>query len=87
VIDITALRAGAVSVSVRGLGRFPLKLLAWICAFGKVVRQHDGYIYVHNAITDQRGCRWDSSACGRDDYNFMRSGDVSYGPLGRRVFD
>jgi hypothetical protein len=65
-----------------------VKLLAWICApfAWKVVRQHDGYTYFENAITVQRSCRWDSSR-GRIDYNFMRSGDVSYGPFGRQVFD
>jgi hypothetical protein len=66
-----------------------MKLLAWICALcaWKVVRQHDGYAYFENAITGQRRCRWDGSTWGRIDCNFMRSGDVSYGPFGRQIFD
>jgi hypothetical protein len=66
-----------------------MKLLAWIWAplAWKVVRQHDGYFYFHNAIAGRRLCRWNGSAWGRVDYNFMRSGDVSYGPFGRQVFD
>ena len=31
--------------------------------------------------------RWDGNGWGRVDYSFMRSGDVSYGPFGRQVFD
>jgi hypothetical protein len=49
------------------------------------VLQHDGYIYFENAVTGQRRCRWDGNAWGRVEYNFMRSGDVSYGPFGREV--
>ena len=66
-----------------------MKLLAWICApfAWKVVRQHDGCTYFENAITGQRSCRGDGSTWGRIDCDFMRSGDVSYGPFGRHVFD
>jgi hypothetical protein len=67
-----------------------VKLIAWICApfaWKVVPHQHDGYTYFGNAITGQRSCRWDGSTWGRTDYNFMRSGDVSYGPFGRQVFD
>ncbi len=66
-----------------------MKLLAWISApFAcRVVRQHDGYTYFENAVTCQRRDRWDGSAWGHVDYNFMRLGDVSYGPFGRQVFD
>jgi hypothetical protein len=73
----------------QGLGRIQVKLLAWISALfaWKVVRQYDGYTYFQNAITGQHSCRWDRSTWGRIDYNFMRRGDVSYGPFGRRVFD
>jgi hypothetical protein len=53
----------------------------------KVVRQHDGDTYFENAITGRRSCCWDGNGWGRVDYNFMRSGDVSYGPFGREVFD
>ena len=72
-----------------GLGRIPVKLLAWICApfAWKVVRQHNGYSYFENAVTGRRRCRWDGSGWGHVDYSFMRSGDVSYGPFGRQVFD
>jgi hypothetical protein len=65
-----------------------MKLLAWIrVPFAwKVVRQHDGYTYSENAITGQRSCQWDGNAWGRVDHNFMRSGDVSYGPLARQVY-
>jgi hypothetical protein len=72
-----------------GLGRIPVKLLAWICApfAWKVVRQHNGYSYFENAVTGRRRCRWDGNGWGRVDYSFMRSGDVSYGPFGRQVFD
>ena len=52
-------------------------LLAW-----NVVRQHGGYTYFENAVTGQRRCHWDGSAWGH-----LRSGDVSYGPFGRQVFD
>jgi hypothetical protein len=64
-----------------------MKLLARIGAplAWKVVRQHDGYTYFENSITDQRSCRWDGSAWGHVDYNFMRSGDISYEPFGRRT--
>ncbi len=66
-----------------------MKLLAWIRALfaWKVLRQHDSYTYFENAVTGQRSCQWDGNAWGRVDYNFMRSGDVSYGPFGREVFD
>ena len=66
-----------------------MKLLAWICApfAWKVVRQHNGYSYFENAVTGRRRCRWDGDGWGRVDYSFMRSGDVSYGPFGRQVFD
>ena len=66
-----------------------MKLFAWIRSpfAWKVVRQHDGYTYFENAITGQRTCRWDGNGWGRVDYKFMRSGDVSYGPFGRQVFD
>jgi hypothetical protein len=62
-----------------------MKLLARIGApfAWKVVRQHDGYTYFENAVTG----RWDGNGWGHVDYNFMRSGDVSYGPFGRQVFD
>lgn len=71
------------------VGRIPVKLLAWICALfaWKVVRQHDGHTYFENAVTGQRRCHWNGSAWGHIDYNFMRSGDVSYGPFGREVFN
>ncbi len=64
-----------------------MKLLAWIRApfAWKVLRQHDSYTYFENAVTGQRSCHWDGNAWGRVDYNFMRSGDVSYGPFGREV--
>jgi hypothetical protein len=66
-----------------------VKLLAWIGApfAWKVVRQHNGYSYFENAVTGRRRCRWDGNGWGRVDYSFMRSGDVSYGPFGRQVFD
>ena len=84
-------RTVGVSFSGRqgGLGRIPVKLLAWICASfaWKVVRQHDSYIYFQNAIMGQRSCRWDDSAWGRVDYKFMRSDDVSYGPSAVRPID
>jgi hypothetical protein len=66
-----------------------VKLLTWSRASfaWKVVRQHDGYTYFENAVTGQRNCRWDGSAWGHIDYEFMCSGDVSYGPFGRQVFD
>jgi hypothetical protein len=66
-----------------------VKLLAWICApfAWKVVRQHDGYSYSENALTGQRSCHWTGTIWGHIDYKFMRSGDVSYGPFGRQVFD
>jgi len=72
--------------SVRaGLGRNPVKLLAWICApfAWKVVRQRNGYTYFENAVTGRRRCRWD---CSWDhvDYSFTRLGN---GPFGRQVFD
>jgi hypothetical protein len=51
------------------------------------VRQHDGYSYVKNAVTGRRRCRWDGKGWDRVDYSFMSSGDVSYGPFGRQVFD
>ena len=65
-----------------------MKLLARIRApfAWKVVRQHDCYTYLQNAITGQRSSRWDGNGWGRVDYNFMRSGDVVYGPLGRQVY-
>ena len=71
-----------------GLGRVPMKLLARIGApfAWKVVRQHDGYSYLENAITGQRRCHWDGSVWGHIDYSFMRPGDVSYGPFGRQVY-
>jgi hypothetical protein len=63
-----------------------VKLFTWICApFARVVRQHDTYF--ENAVTCQRRGRCNGSACGHVDYNFMRSGDVSYGPFGRQIFD
>jgi hypothetical protein len=70
-----------------GLGRDPMKLLAWIRApfAWKVVRQHDGYTYFENAVTGRRRCYWDGSGWGHVDYSFMRLGDVSYGPFGREV--
>jgi hypothetical protein len=49
--------------------------------------RHDGCTYFENAVTSQRRDRWDGSAWGCVDYSFMRSGDVSYGPFGRQVFD
>lgn len=57
-----------------------MKLLARIGApfASKVVRLHDGYTYFENSITGRRSCRWDGSVWGHVDYNFMRSGDVSY---------
>jgi hypothetical protein len=69
------------------LGRVPMKLLARIGApfAWKVVCQHDGYTYFENAVTGRRRCYWDGSGWGHVDYNFMRSGDVSYGPFGREV--
>jgi hypothetical protein len=65
-----------------------VKLLAWIrVPFAwKFVRQHDGYTYLENAVTGQRSCRWDGNTC-HVDYKLMRSGDVSYGPFGREVFN
>jgi hypothetical protein len=64
-----------------------MKLLAWIRApfAWKVVCQHDGYAYFENAITGRRRCHWDGSVWGHIDYNFMRSGDISYGPFGPEV--
>jgi hypothetical protein len=64
-----------------------MKLLAWIRApfAWKVVRQHNGYTYIENAVTGRRRCCWDGSGWGHVDYSFMRSGDVSYGPFGREV--
>ena len=72
-----------------GLGRTPVKLLAWICApfAWKVVRQHNGYTYLENTVTGRRSCRWDGNGWGHVDYSFLRSGDVSDGPFGRQVFD
>jgi hypothetical protein len=66
-----------------------MKLLAWIRAplAWEVVRQHDGYTYFENAVIGQRRYHWHGNAWGRIDYKFMRSGDVSYGPFGRQVFD
>ena len=66
-----------------------MKLLDWFRApfAWKVVRQHDGYTYFENAVTSQRQCHWTGSAWGHIDYAFMRSGDVSYGPFGREVYD
>jgi hypothetical protein len=66
-----------------------VKLLAWIGApfAWKLVRQHNGYSYFENAVTGRRRCRWDGSGWGHVDYSFMRSGDVSYGPFGRQIFD
>jgi hypothetical protein len=66
-----------------------VKLLGWIGApfAWKLVRQHNGYSYFENAVTGRRRCRWDGSGWGHVDYSFMRSGDVSYGPFGRQVFD
>ena len=63
-----------------------MKLLARIRApfAWKVVRHHDGYIYL--AVTGRRTCRWDGSGWGRVDHAFLRSGDVSYGPFGRQVY-
>jgi hypothetical protein len=49
--------------------------------------RHDGCTYFENAVTSQRRCRWDGNGWGCVDYSFMRSGDVSYGPFGRQVFD
>jgi hypothetical protein len=75
--------------SVRvGLGRIPVKLFAWICApfVWKVVRQRNGYTYFENAVTGRRRCRWDG-IWDHVDYSFMRSGNVSCGPLDRQVFD
>ena len=65
-----------------------MKLLGWIRApfAWKVVRQHDGYTYLENAVTGQRQCRWNGSGWGHIDYNFIRSGDVSYGLFGREVW-
>jgi hypothetical protein len=89
-VEGSDVRTVGVSFSGRqgGLGRIPVKLLAWICASfaWKVVRQHDGYIYFENAIMGQRSRRWDDSAWGRVDYKFMRSDDVSYGPFGREAY-
>jgi len=66
-----------------------VKLLAWIGApfAWKLVRQHNGYTYAENTVTGRRSCRWDGNGWGHVDYSFMRSGDVSYGPFGRQVFD
>jgi hypothetical protein len=65
-----------------------VKLVAWIRApfAWKVVRQRDGYTYFQNAISGQRSCQWDGYTWDYIDYKFMRSGDVSYGPLGREVY-
>ena len=64
-----------------------MKSLMWICSpfAWKVVRQHDGYTYFENAVTGRRRCYWDRSGWGHVDCNFMRSGDVSFGPFGREV--
>jgi hypothetical protein len=42
--------------------------------------------YSENAVTGQRSCHWDGNAWGHINYAFMRSGDVSYGPLSREVY-
>jgi hypothetical protein len=65
-----------------------MKLLTWFRApfAWKVGRQHDGYIYSENAVTGRRSCHWAGSFWGHIDYSFMRSGDVSYGALGRQVY-
>jgi hypothetical protein len=61
-----------------------VKLLATIRApfAWKVVRQHDSYTYFENAVTGQRRRHCDGNAWGH-----LRSGDVSYGPFGRQVFE
>ena len=51
------------------------------------MREHDGYTCFENAITGRRRCYWTGSVWGHIDNRFMRSGDVSYGPFGRQVFD
>ena len=65
-----------------------MKLLTWFRTplAWKLVRQHDGYTYFENAVTGRRSCHWTGSVWGHIDYSFMRSGDVSYGPLGRQVY-
>ena len=65
-----------------------MKLLTWIRApfTWKVVRQHDGHTYIENAVKGRRSCHWTGSVWGHIDYSFMRSGDVSYGPLGCQVY-
>jgi hypothetical protein len=49
----------------------------------KAVRQHDRY---ENAVMGRRRCHWIDSLWSHIDCSLMRSGDVSYGPLARRVY-
>jgi hypothetical protein len=51
----------------------------------KVVRRHNGWTYLENAVTGQRCGEWDGVSLDRVDYKFLRAGDIVHGMWGRKV--